>query len=276
MRVCVIKNVSSLKLQVYGLSSLYDAVARHESIEKLVVSDVGEWQERKYWRFRCDRWYGGIVTADAVGCGLVCKYCWVSDRVMLGPAEAGKFYRPNTVASILMSMARRRRLDQLRVSGGEPTIGKSHFLQLLDNLDGRGLRFILETNGILIGNDATYAKELSKYGFIHVRVSLKGCNEKEFTTLTGAKPEGFTLQLKALEHLLHASVSCHPAVMVSFSTEESLQYLTQRLTGIGPTLAQELEIEELILYPQVERKIRKQGLKYHTAYTPSNVPKEQV
>jgi uncharacterized Fe-S cluster-containing radical SAM superfamily protein len=139
-----------------------------------------------------------------------------------------------------------------------------------------GLRFVLETNGILIGNDVAYAKKLSKYGFIHVRVSLKGCNEKEFTTLTGAKPEGFTLQLKALEHLLDASVFRHPAVMGSLSTEKNLQELTRRLTNIGPTLAQELEIEELIRYPQVRCKILKLGLKYDAAYTPSNVPKEQV
>ena len=258
------------------MPSLYDAVVRHEAIEKLVLRDLAEWQERKYWRFRCDRWYGGIVTADDVGCGLVCRFCWVSDRVMLGPVEAGKFYRPDTAANILSSMVRRRRLGKLRVSGGEPTIGKGHFLQLLDNLDGMGLRFVLETNGILIGNDAAYAKELSEYGFIHVRVSLKGCNEKEFTTLTGAKPEGFTLQLKALEHLLDASVFRHPAVMGSLSTEKNLQELTRRLTNIGPTLAQELEIEELIRYPQVRCKILKLGLKYDAAYTPSNVPKEQV
>jgi uncharacterized Fe-S cluster-containing radical SAM superfamily protein len=259
-----------------ALSSLYDAVARHKLIEELVVRDAGEWQQRKYWRFRCDRWYGGIVTADTVGCGLVCKFCWVSDKVTLEPAEVGKFYSPDIVANILINMARRRGLGQLRVSGGEPTIGKRHLLQLLDNFEGRGLRFILETNGILIGNDVTYAREFSKNDFVHVRVSLKGCNEEEFTALTSAKPEGFALQLKALEYLLRANVSCHPAAMISFSTAKSLQELTQRLKTIDSALADNLEIEELILYPKVRRKMLRYGLKYHTAYTPSNVPKEQV
>jgi uncharacterized Fe-S cluster-containing radical SAM superfamily protein len=258
------------------LSSLYDAVARHKITEELVVRDAGEWQQRRYWRFRCDRWYGGIVTADAVGCGLVCKFCWISDLVTREPANVGRFYSPDIVANILISMARKRGLDQLRVSGGEPTIGKRHLLQLLENFQGRGLRFILETNGILIGNDLTYAGELSKNDFVHVRVSLKGCNEEEFAALTGAKPEGFALQLKALEHLLRANASFHPAVMISFSTEKSLQELTQRLKRIDPTLADKREIEELILYPRVKRKMLRHGLKYHTAYTPSNVPKEQV
>jgi len=245
--------------------SFYDPVTRHEAIEKLVVRDTGQSQERKYWRFRFDRWYGGIVTADAVGCGLVCKFCWVSDVVMFKPTEIGKFYSPSTVAKILVDMANKRGLRQLRVSGGEPTIGKRHLLQLLDHLAGQPLVFILETNGILIGNDPQYTKDLSKYRFLHVRVSLKGCNEEEFAMLTGAKPEGFSLHLKALENLVRAGVKCNPAVMVSFSTEESLRDLTRRLRDISPRLARDLESEELLLYPQVKRKIEKYGLKYYTA-----------
>jgi uncharacterized Fe-S cluster-containing radical SAM superfamily protein len=273
----LIKDVSLQKTEgAPALSSLYDAVARHKLIEELVVRDAGEMQQRKYWRFRCDRWYSGIVTADAVGCGLVCKFCWVSDKVALEPTEVGKYYNPDVVANILINMARKRGLTQLRVSGSEPTIGKRHLFQLLSNLEGRGLRFILETNGILIGNDVTYAKEFSKNDFVHVRVSLKGCNGEEFAALTGAKPEGFTLQLKALEHLSGANISCHPAVMVSFSTEKSRQELTQRLRAIDSALAENLEIEELILYPRVRQKILRYGLDYNTAYAPSNVPKEHV
>jgi len=265
-------------LRVVGVSdlSLYDPGERHEAIEKLVVRDVGEVQERKYWRFRFDRWYGGIVTADAVGCGLLCKYCWVSDAVMFQPAEAGRFYRPEEVASILVGMAGKRGLRQVRVSGCEPTIGRMHLLQLLHHLEGRGLLFILETNGILIGKDYSYAEDLAKHGFVHVRVSLKGCSEEEFVTLTGAEPEGFMLQLKALENMLKAGVKCHPAVMTSFSTKQSLQRLIERLEGISPQLAEELEIEELILYPSVQRKIEKHQLKYHTAHTPKTVLKEQI
>ena len=245
-------------------------------MEKLVVRDIELGQERKYWRFRFDRWYGGIVTADTVGCGLLCKYCWVSNAVMFQPVKVGKFYSPDVVAKTLVNMARKRNLRQLRVSGGEPTIGKRHLLQLLDNLEGQGLLFILETNGILMGNDPQYAQDLSKYRFLHVRVSLKGCNEKEFALLTDAKPEGFTLQLKALENLLREGVRCHPAVMVSFSTKESVEQLTERLKIIDSGLAGNLESEELILYPKVKRKIEEHRLKYYSAYMPDRVPRERI
>jgi len=64
--------------------------------------------------------------------------------------------------------------------------------------------------------------------------------------------------------------------MTSFSTEQSLQQLAERLRRISPVLAEELEIEELILYPSVKRKINKHGLKYYNAYTPEGVPQERI
>jgi len=154
------------------------------------------------------------------------------------------------------------------VSGGEPTIGKGHLLQLLDQLRGKGYRFILETNGILIAYDENYVKELSKYNFIHVRVSLKGCNEKEFAMLTGAKPEGYALQLKSLRNLSEAGVSCHPSVMASFSSRKSIHTLTERLRQISPNLSENIEIEELILYPHVIKRVHKHGLKLFSAHRP--------
>ena len=254
--------------------SLYDPIIRHRAVEKLVIRNTGEAQERKYWRFRIDRWYGGIVTADAVGCGLLCKFCWVSDRIMMRPAEVGKFYSPETVANILIEMAGKKGIRQVRVSGGEPTIGKDHLLQVLEGLKEQGLLFILETDGILVGEDESYARELSEFPFVHVRVSLKGCTEEEFSTLTGARQEGFLLQLKALQNLVKENVQCHAAVMVSFSPENNRQRLIERICAIDPKLVQELETEELILYPSVRTRVHKHGLRYYQSCVPSHVPKE--
>ena len=254
----------------------YDPVQRHLAIEKLVVREGVEGQEKKYYRVRTARWYGGIVTADCVGCGLLCKFCWVSDKVMNRPAEVGKFYTPDEFAHRLVALAKKRGLRQLRISGGEPTIGKSHLLQLLDHLEKEDCRFILETNGIPIAYDESYAKELSKYDFVHARVSLKGCSGEEFSMLTGAKSEGFKLQLKSLEKLIEADVSCHPSIMASFSPRKNLNALIKRLESMGSELAMELEIEDLILYSHVINRIQKYGLKYYSVYEPERVPPEQI
>lgn len=265
-----------IKCSRRDLTLPYDSVKRHLAVEKLVTHTGPKGQERKYYRIRTARWYGGIVTADCVGCGLTCKFCWVSDAVMFHPADAGRFYTPKKVANGLVALARKRGLDLLRVSGGEPTIGKTHLLQLLDTLQGKRYRFILETNGIPIAYDESYAANLSKYEFVHVRVSLKGCNEEEFTILTGAKPEGFSLQLKALKSLVDAGVSCHPSVMASFSPRKSVQSLIQRLRRINPDLAEENEIEELILYSHVVRRMKKHGLKYYKVHLPDGVQPERI
>jgi len=146
----------------------------------------------------------------------------------------------------------------------------------LEGLKKQSLLFILETNGILIGEDKSYAHELSEFPFVHVRVSLKGCSEEEFSLLTGAKQEGFHMQLKALQNLVEENVQCHPAVMASFSQEDSLQRLVESMRAIDPKLAEELETEELILYPSVQTKIRKSGLSIYRSHVPNSVPKELV
>jgi uncharacterized Fe-S cluster-containing radical SAM superfamily protein len=192
------------------------------------------------------------------------------------PADVGRFYNARKIADSLVALAKKHRLSSLRISGGEPTIGKAHLLELLGLLEGKGYRFVLETNGILIAADESYAESVSKYTFAHARVSLKGCNEEEFVALTGAKPEGFKLQLKALQNLVNAGVRCHPSVMASFSSRKNLHELAQRLKQISSSLADELEIEELLLYPHVIRKLEEHKLKYHTAHNPEQVPPEQI
>jgi len=248
----------------------YDPVARHKVIKRRVVRG----ELRKYYRFRTDRWYGGIATGDCVGCGLLCKFCWVRDPILFNPTNVGSFYNPHEVARKLLSKARRKGLKQLRLSGGEPTIGRSHLLRLLDKLRWEGHLFILETNGILIGSDKSYAKDLAGFPFLHVRVSIKGCDRDEFTMLTNSMPEGFDLQLRALEYLFDAGVSCNPAVMISFSSPKKLERLRRRIFVMMPSLMEEFEEEELILYPHVLDRLNRFNVSYRTAFQPGRVPPE--
>jgi hypothetical protein len=64
--------------------------------------------------------------------------------------------------------------------------------------------------------------------------------------------------------------------MASFSSKESLQNLLLEISQISPKLAEEIEVEELILYPHVVRRLQKYGLRYYTGYAPENVPPEQI
>lgn len=228
---------------------MYDPVKRAEDVARTVCKG----DLRKYYRFRPAKFYGGIATADCVGCCLRCVFCW-SWREVVKPGAYGRFYSPKAVAERLISTARKKGFGRVRISGNEPTISREHLLKVLERIPGDVL-FILETNGILIGHDETYAVDLGKFKNLYVRVSLKGTTEEEFSALTGAEPEGFGLQLKAVEYLYCAGVHVQPAVMVSFSPAENIRALRKRLGTISPRL-KEIEIEELILYGDVEKRLQ--------------------
>ena len=172
----------------------------------------------------------------------------------------GRFYSPEEVAGNLVSIARKKKFHQVRISGNEPTLHRSHLLNVLQ-LIPREVHFILETNGILIGHDPSYAKALAHFSNVYVRVSLKGCCPDDFARLTGMRPEGFTLQLRALENLVAEGGRCFPAVMANFSEQGDIERLRQRLEDIRPDFAA-FEEEELILYPFVVEHLEKAGLKW--------------
>ena len=109
---------------------------------------------------------------------------------------------------------------------------------------------------------------------MHVRVSLKGTCEEEFSRLTGAIPEGFRLQIKALEHLLEYGVHVHPACMISFSTPANIDALKKRLRQLNPAF-EDLEAEELILYPAVEERLKDRNVDYFTGHRPERISAEQ-
>ena len=212
---------------------------------------------RKYYRFRSAKFYGGVATADCLGCCLRCIFCWSWPKV-IEPGRYGKFYSPAQVADKLSHIALKKGFHQLRISGNEPTIGRNHLIKVLE-LIPKNLLFILETNGILIGADESYARDLARFKNIHVRVSLKACSKKKFSALTRAIPEGFQLQLQALENLARFGVNAHPALMISFSSPEAIDAMKKRLSNICRDFA-ELEIEELVVYGNLEDRLIKAKL----------------
>ncbi len=182
----------------------------------------------KYYRSGCTL-YGGIATADCLAAS--CAAC----LLVLAPGQSSRSIRPVLFATGGGREAGCNRaqkgVDQVRISGNEPTLCREHLLEVLQHIP-KNLRFILETNGILIGHDPSYAKALAAFNNLHVRVSLKGASEEEFSRLTGARPKDFALQLAALENLLAAGVSVHPAVMISFSSERNIEALRSGLHGL--------------------------------------------
>lgn len=257
----------------------YDPFELADRVREAVARESGGVEERRYYRFRGGRWYGGIATGDVVGCNLRCGFCW-SWREASHVMARGFFCKPEDVFRRLTGTADARGYRFVRLSGGEPTLLRRHVLELLGLFEGTRYQFVLETNGILIGADASYAEELAQYRCLIVRVSLKGTNEGEFRALTSAKPNVFKYQLGAFENLVDAGLEpgerVYAAVMLSFSTSESYEELKTCLTEIHPRLAEEVDEEYVILYPHVVELMRRRGLKPRISYRPNGVPSSMI
>lgn len=219
----------------------FDPVARAEDVEEIVM----EGDRRKYYRFRYARYYGGIVTADAVGCNLLCAYCW-------------NYYRnsPEEVARKLKSIAARKRVDLFRISGAEPVLGKRSAKHVARVIELTGGKFILETNGIMIGCIPEIA-ELFRDLPVAVRVTIKGWDERSFEKITGARGEYFRYQLRALEVLRENGIKVWPAVMYDVFGRGGISRILEKLRKIG---FDDIELEYLERYPFVLENMRKRGV----------------
>lgn len=252
---------------------LYDPLELTKSVESLVTRVLRGVVERKYFRFRGGRWYGGIASADVIGCNLRCRFCWAwyfRDRhdlvFFLGPGE---------VFNRLSGIALKKGYKYLRLTGGEPTIAKEHLLEILKLSEASGFVFIVETNGILIGADPTYAKELSRFKNIYVRVSFKGTNPQEFTKLTGATPGSFELQLQALRNLLDYGMTpgrdFGVAAMVGFSSDKDIARFVATLSSIDERLVSDVDWEYVLTYPHVMKLLSRYNLRPVRTYRPEDV-----
>ena len=235
----------------------YDPIKLTEKMESIVVDG----NKRKYAKLsRPLRFYGGTSSAVEVGCNLRCKFCF-SDKPVFRPQATGKFYSPQQVFEALDKSAKRYGHKLISASASEGTLGREHLFELLELVDQSNYVYILETNGMTLGHDPEFAKQLAKFNNLHVRVSIKGTNEKEYHELTSAIPSSYKLPFEALRHLIQEGVSCNACVMVSFSDNKGIQEIEERLYKVHPGLLKSLEKEHITPFPKVAKRLSENGLK---------------
>lgn len=233
------------------ISFPFNPVDRAATIEDLVMRN----HERKYYRFRASRHYGGIVTADAVGCCFLCAYCWNYRRNEY-PEEHGSFYSPDEVIRRLQAIAGKRKYTLYRVSGAEPVLGERSFAHLID-VTAAGT-FVIETNGFLLGYRPDLVRELAGRDVL-VRVSLKGWDEASFEAITGAEGRYVLYPLLALKHLQETGIRAWPAVMADVFGKEGIRVVGMRLAELGVT--GRIEQEYCVRYPFVLANLMRRGIR---------------
>ncbi len=231
----------------------FDPVTRAEMMESLIMKD----NKRLYHRFRAAPYYGGIATADAVGCSFLCAYCWNYGR-NLNPSRYGTYLSSAEVASNLLSIARKKSFHLYRITGSEPILGDASLKHLLNVLqmifreDPLGV-FILETNGFILGYKKVSADKLA-FKNIRIRVSLKGVDPESFEKISGAKKEFYYYPFAALKELEERGINVWPAVMIDFFNDDEIHKLKTILKEYK--IKSDLEFETLEDYPFVLENLR--------------------
>jgi uncharacterized Fe-S cluster-containing radical SAM superfamily protein len=243
-----------------SLSFPFDPVKRSEEVENLVTKD----SKRLYYRFRAARYYGGIATADAVGCCFLCAYCWNYNR-NLHPERFKEFYSPQEVASKLLYIANKKSFRLFRISGAEPVLGEKTFQHLIDVLrvifqSKPDSLFILETNGFFLGQRLDLLENFKLYPNLRIRICFKGTDKESFEKITGAKKDFFRYPVLALRELLNLGVEAWPALMGDLFSRDDIDRLEKFLKD--QDIHAELEMEFLERYPFVLENMRKRNIKF--------------
>jgi uncharacterized Fe-S cluster-containing radical SAM superfamily protein len=233
------------------------ALQRSEETERLVMRG----NKRLYYKFRAAPYYGGIATADAVGCSFLCAYCWNYGRNE-DPVRFGRFYSPEDVADNLLEIARRRSFNLFRVTGSEPILGETsfeHLLKVIDiilNAEPRS-DFVLETNGLMLGFKEELVQRL-RLSRLSIRIAVKGINPESFEKITGARKEFFRYPLLALRNLEKLGVRAWPALMEDLFSEPQIKEFKKTLSEHGINF--DLELERLEYYPFVLENMKRRSI----------------
>jgi len=236
----------------------FDPLKRAAEVESIVTQG----DKRLYYRFRPAPYYGGIATADAVGCSFLCAYCWNYNR-NLQPTRFGDFYTPQQVSSKLLNIARRKSFNMFRISGAEPILGENSFNHLIDVIDiifqnKPHSVFILETNGFILGFRADLIEEL-KFKNLRIRICLKGIDNESFELITGARKDFFPYPFKALKELERLGINTWPALMGDLFSHDQILGL-EKLLG-DYEINTQLELESLEAYPFVLENMKRRRIK---------------
>jgi uncharacterized Fe-S cluster-containing radical SAM superfamily protein len=223
----------------------FDPIKRAAEIESLVMQD----SRRLYYRFRSSGHYGGVVTADTVGCNILCAYCW-NYRKNENPSQ-GEFCSPAAVTSKLRSEALRTGIQHFRISGAEPVLGERSVTHLAEVLGAFPGRFIVETNGIMLGYNPEFLDLLLRHN-PYIRLTIKGDSPERFREITGAQGFAFQYQLNALKELRKRGGTYRIAAMVGAADPNALDKIFPH---------EDIEWEEFRNFGNAENNLASRGVK---------------
>lgn len=130
-------------------------------------------------------------------CNLRCKWCYAKSADFKTSSDM-----PLSLAKELIDLASQLNIQNISVTGGEPTCHKD-IAQIIQYIRQKNLTPILITNGVLF-SDKSFLDSLVSQGLSSVNLSIKGCSEEDYMKNTGVKAYASTLE--AIRHISKSSV----------------------------------------------------------------------
>jgi uncharacterized Fe-S cluster-containing radical SAM superfamily protein len=230
----------------------FDPITRSHEVESIVMQGLA----RAYYKFRYQPFYGGVCTANASGCCLLCIYCWNFQRNEYPLKRADeRFIETSMVAEKLLGMYAKHSGSSMRVSGCEPFLGVDstlHIAEVLEMVRKQGFngQFIFETNGIMIGHNPDLL-DLIKPFKPYIRLCIKADNQEDFERITGAQGSGYELQIKAANEIDARNIPCDVAIMPQFVEESEIVLRTPFV---------DIETEKLKYYVGTKKRLKARGI----------------
>jgi uncharacterized Fe-S cluster-containing radical SAM superfamily protein len=236
----------------------FDPIERAHEVEKIVMQGTS----RRYYRFRKANFYGGIITADSVGCDLLCAFCWNYGQNEDIENTKTKLYSPSEVAEKVQKLMEKHDVAKYRISGCEAFLGDlsaQHLAEVILRLEGK--KCIIETNGIMLGYDPSILEYIPKKN-VHFRVTIKAESQKDFEHITGANAKAFDYQLQALQALTDQKRPFTVAFMQQFVNMDKLaDYIDDHQIVLNDDTCKAIDVESLLLYPQNIKSMKARELK---------------
>jgi len=231
----------------------FDPVLRSQEVEKIVMDNA---ISRMYYKFKYMDFYGGINTAYANGCGLLCGYCFNYARNSDPRHAKATFYKPSEIVKKLRALADSNDCQVCRVSGCEPILGDRSTLHLITIIKSMpGFRFVIESNGLSLGADPTlinYFDELKDRSILF-RICLKASDPVTFERVTGSKPDFWELPVKGLKALISKGFDVGLGYMPKYCNPAKL----------GFTDSEILDPENVHYYPGTKARMIERGIDQH-------------
>jgi uncharacterized Fe-S cluster-containing radical SAM superfamily protein len=229
----------------------FDPVDHSREVEQIVMRG----NARKYYRFRHADFYGpnGIITADGLGCNLLCAYCWnFIKNVDPETAKSLGYLTPKQVVDKLERLGKKKSCNLFRISGSEPFLGEAstlHISSILKSMPSDS-DFIIESNGLMLGYNPDLINLLEGLDNLLIRIAVKGSDPLTWQRLTGALGSFQPYQIAAIKALRAKGLRVSVALMAKFVDKHKL--------GLG--FGEDFDIEDLSYYGGTKSRLIERGL----------------